>query len=378
MIDFPIQESPTFVQCLFVILLYFVVIKFNYDSNIKNFGAVSISASQTRHLFELFLIVVVCYFLAGDFWNYQLLVTWKHYLDAPQWNHMEETYTPIIAFIDRNYLLFRLIVWGGASVLTYICLKFVCKIPHHALFILFTCNVGSFARGRVTLALAIYFLGIAILLSDYIRVKILKYAIGIVLIGSSYFFHHSVLMLIAITPIIFFPINKFTVAVTVFAIPVLIFMLQFVLGEMAASEVLEEEGIAERLSDFNTNKGYTSFKLIQRYYSYSTVIVSAFLFVKLYLANNRRSFTRAYQGFLGIMCGTIIIAFCTIAVVPTDVFFYRFFAMTFIPFSVLMCYLHENGIMSNKTFYRLWLFNVGSPVIGMLYKIYASLVGGQM
>lgn len=376
MIDFPIQENPTLVQCLLVFVYYLFIVGKSYKRNIVFYSSDNFTLKQTNRFFVLFALGVIFYMIAGDFWHYQELVIWKHFLDAPQWNHIEETYTPIIAFVDRNYLLFRMIVWGGASLLTYICLRLFCKQPYHALFILFSCNLSGFAYGRVTLALSIYFLGIAILLTDKIRMRLIKYAVGIILIGCSYFFHHSVLMLIAITPILFVPLNKFTIFLTLACIPILVYLLGFVLGEMATNEVLEEEGVAERIVDLSASGGYSGFKLFQRYYSYLTILVSAFVFVYQQIKRPSGVLAVEYKAMCKIMCGIILVAFCTLIVMPTDLFFYRFLGMTIIPFTVLMTYLHDDGLISNNAFKFLWTFNMFSLLSTILYKIYAVFITG--
>ena len=73
-------------------------------------------------LFSLILIIVVSANSSSDWYHYQQLV--KEYdttLNAR--NYGEPVYGYIIQFVDKNYLLFRLAVWGTAFLFTFFAFK---------------------------------------------------------------------------------------------------------------------------------------------------------------------------------------------------------------------------------------------------------------
>lgn len=157
-------------------------------------------------VFWLFLLFCTTCFLDGDNFHYTQWVknaNTKGIIDP--FSSAEPFYQYISFFINENYFLFRLIVWGGALLLFSATAKRIDINPRLALYLLFMLFLVTFTFSRMTLAVVAYFYGLSFLIKPGARNTILKILLGIVIIIIAREFHRSANVLLALTPLLLIP-----------------------------------------------------------------------------------------------------------------------------------------------------------------------------
>ena len=102
----PTHQIPGLVLFnIFILLLLFFILKEALEPPHM--------VSLAKYRFALFLCVIFCVF---SFWG----TDWFHYLEkfpmlqSGEKGHMEDIYAWIAQNLSPNYIIFRLIIWGGA------------------------------------------------------------------------------------------------------------------------------------------------------------------------------------------------------------------------------------------------------------------------
>ena len=168
-------------------------------------GMMSISknrcAVRDKFLSKLFLLLMFIMILTSfdnlDYFGYKAIIDRVRGNYIP---HVEPWYGYIAAFVNKNYILFRAIVWGGSILLCYQTSK-IFNIPSGVFLVfLFVAFWMEFHYSRATAAMAVYYLGVSILLKDDGNLVFLKKIIGLFIIIVSLQFHKSMALMI---PLIF-------------------------------------------------------------------------------------------------------------------------------------------------------------------------------
>ena len=157
--------------------------------------------------FNWLLLLLLCLYgvYAGDWIHYKEKLLYYIYY---QETDLEFVYSLILSIVGNNYLLFRLMVWGGA--LLTLCALFY-RLPINRFRVLGFYAIWGilfFAYARVSLGLSIFFYGLSFWLYPVNRNKILGYTWGAICIISSCFFHKSIIELCLLLPFVFIPISK--------------------------------------------------------------------------------------------------------------------------------------------------------------------------
>lgn len=317
-------------------------------------------------VFFVFLFVITCS-LDGDFYHYQQMVKNYNFLPGAS-NHGEPIYKYIIGLIDRNYLLFRIIVWGGALMLYKKTLKNLGLNVNHTLFVMFALYILVFSYARASLAMAVYFWGLSICITS----KTNSY-IGIAIICCSYCFHHSIIIAIAITPVIFIKINKKILILSLIVIPLLFLLLKGTIQQiMFDGTILNNEEVQGKLELYSNREiSAVNWKgMIYEFSGYLTFFLPFLLCINtLYLKKN--NYIPIYiQILLKITFALILISVMFLFLdIQGKVFFYRILYMTFIPLSIITYYIYSSGYIKKKTFCR--IINIG--IIAQLYRLFYSI-----
>ena len=179
--DFPMTQ-PSVGTSLYCILMYAICCIISYHKT-KRYNLAAVSKLSTKHIISYILLVGFLFItncLNGDFFHLMEHVHNYVYISG-YYNYGEPIYQTIAQFVSSNYLLFRTIVWGGAFLAFVLTAKRMNVSVYLAIAILCLCYNVTFSYGRVTAAIAIYFLGLSFLCRP-IRIKILSYAIGVIII----------------------------------------------------------------------------------------------------------------------------------------------------------------------------------------------------
>lgn len=362
--DFPMTH-PSVGTSLYCIIMYAVCCIISYNkSKAYNLDAINrLSKKYIRGYILLVGFLFITYCLNGDFFHLMENVHNYVYVDGFH-NYGEPIYQTIGQFVSSNYLLFRTIVWGGAFFAFVMTAKRM-KIPVYlAVSILCLCYSVTFSYGRVTAAIAIYFLGLSFFCCP-IRFEILSYAIGGIIMLFSWQFHTSGLIMLIMTAILFLPVKRWSIWCVIVLIPVaaaigkdlfFIFALDDETDEFIANKMLSysdrevRAGIAKYLLNlFN----YSAF-LIPLYISYKTI------FVKNKLKNIDAGIIRMFKVTFGLTYTAVSFllfgeTFFT--------FFYRILNMTMIPIVIIVVGLYYYHNMSRRDF-------IHAIIPGFLYSTY--------
>ena len=183
--NFKGDAIPMWVQLLFW-LLYLVVFVYAIKKTAISWDKDKRYRNVSWVFAIFFVLYAIFYCINDDYFSYR---DWIYGRNFNFWGK-EQFYAYIILFcrslhFDYPYELFRLIVWGGAVFLSYQTYRLYRRLPGLTLLLLFVFYAGTFCYARASLAMAVYFFGVALFLRR--REKYLK-TLGIAIALSSYLF----------------------------------------------------------------------------------------------------------------------------------------------------------------------------------------------
>ena len=148
------KQTP---ELVLINLVLFTVIFFLLRKSLKPGKRVS-KANITFSKVCIFLFCIFAFY-DTDYFHYREIMD----LSFDDYAHLEDVYKYIIDFVDRNYTLFRTIVWGGALCIFIQTIKRL-KIEQASALALFSfIIITKFAYARVSLGFAVLMFGIAYL-----------------------------------------------------------------------------------------------------------------------------------------------------------------------------------------------------------------------
>lgn len=353
MIEFPYSDPNTF-TCTVLLLMYFVPLFFHYN-NVLWVPGDSFEVNNNKKIITfLFLgMFISCFCVDGDFFRLMPIIQ-NYDFTIGAYNYGEPVYGIIALLTHCNYLWFRIIVWGGAFLI--FCLtarRFNIDVYKSSIY-LYACFPVIFCYARVTLCMAIYFLGLSFFCKPLDK-KYFGYIIGILLFYASTFFHNSSYVMLLMTIAIWAPINKKTLFLFVVLMPLIIRFAQNAFLDLASmSDSFENEGFADRINRSAnsenvargldiSNPGVFLHTLLQ----YVSFYVPLFYVAKTVLGND-------YSYAIGqeyIKLFKVMIAFVLLSTIflffeqGSFVMYYRVLFMSMIPLCLLVVYLYNNGYM---------------------------------
>ena len=343
-------------------LLFFSII-FIYWNRCVVGGPIKFShANGAFPLFCLIALFAITAWYVGDFFGYQRNV--QSYYQGIQSFHLEKIYEYIIELTHQNYVLFRVVVWGGALICYTRIVSNYRVNTTMALFVLSILFITPFSYARATLAMAVYFLGVSYLSRWQDCRKIIYVLLGVSLVLGSYLFHKSMLVILLLTILYVVPINKKTVVPIFLIVSIFGYAIDFMMNSF--QQMLLDIGdaqLVEKITDRNyslDNRESVSASLfgwiyiIYEYVSfYLTFILVSIIFFK------NKTIPPQIAGLYRIAFGIVIMATAILLFSSgSSIFFYRYLFMSFIPLSIITVYLLTNGYMPNK-YYKMIIYMGG-------------------
>ena len=163
-----------------------------------NFRRIKSDNGDSKMLFLLVCLFAVCSFYNGDYFHYEQVV--RNVLPFSERFGLEDFYGYLINFTHHNYLLFRIVVWGGALLLVVFIAKLYDASIYGVIYFLFALYMSTFDYSRASLGMAVYFMGLSVFTN---KTNVILKLLGLVVIVSSYFFHRSIAILIVLTVFIY-------------------------------------------------------------------------------------------------------------------------------------------------------------------------------
>lgn len=320
------------------------------------------------------LIVVFCIYsyFAGDWFNYKYSLP---YIDA---DYKDPIYYYFALIANKNYILFRLLIWGLATLLVYLLTLRLNLNRNITAFVFIWLFVPTFCYARASLAMASYFCGLSFLLArpGQRGNRYYNWILGIALIVLSFYFHRSFLPVIVATPLIFIKFNRKLLLLLILLFPFVLRLVNQLMNMMMEDLILEGD---EFESFSQTAQSYAN--QTRHSYNWKFMLVSYFKYIGLYIpfiyiiwktkiSRIKVYLPRTLDRFLTIEIVIIVVATVFFIMSNTsgasDVLGYRYLFMTGIPSTVIFAYLlqHKELRMKNAILlmFVVWLSTVGFMV----------------
>ena len=370
MIDFS-YTSPSLGISLYCTILFIIIISIGYKQcvNLKY-------QNQQNKLFSflVFVFVVTCS-VVGDFYHYQQLV-WNYDFTPGARNHGEPIYKYIIGLVDRNYLLFRILIWGGGLLAFSKIVRRIGFNLSNVLFVFVALYILVYSYARASLAMVLYFWGITIFIINKKNVFLEK-ILGIFLICFSYSFHHSIIIAIALTPVIFMKLTKRHLVILIVILPLLFFYSKGYIQQMMFDEsTLNNDDLQEKLELYsNREVAIVNWKgLIYEFSGYLTFFIPFIVCLNSLYFKNKIIAPEIIQAFFKLSLAMILLAIMFLFLdIQGKVFFYRILYMTFIPISIMLYYVYNAGMIKKKTFCFIIILGITAQLYRLFYSIYTCI-----
>lgn len=169
-----------------------------------------------------FLTILYCTFgyADNDFFHYEAL--YEYIRSTNEARHMEPIYIWLVLNLPGGYLLWRLVIWGIATILAILTFRRLNLEPKVTccIFVLFYLIVLSIMRGN--LGISILFWGFSFWVRPIPKHRMFSLILGTMLIAISYFFHSSMFVSILALLVTPFKLRKWYVIVSLLLFPILV------------------------------------------------------------------------------------------------------------------------------------------------------------
>lgn len=364
--------SLSFGLSLFFTIAYFLYVIIFYRKYVTNPDWQRLKGNWGLIMFSLFLIIVVSSSNSSDWFSYQQIV-WNYDLGYGAINHGEPVYRYIVKLVNKNYLLFRIIIWGGAFLLSCFTFRRFEVNVNVASFFLIAVFLLKFNYSRSTLAMASYFLGLSFLIKPLKNNRIISWIlVGLFFLGA-YEFHHSLLPVLLLSITAFLPINKpYVIFLLIILLPFLsviidrsFHMVDFIGDESISSKF---DSYLERESESANFLGYISNVIM--YVAFVLPILINTIVVVKYHKVLTPPIVRLFRVTFTIVIFAVSFLFMGL---NSYLFVYRYLFMAFIPLTILTVYFYQNQLLSKK-FYTIILWcgiiaNIQPLIVGLHHLI---------
>ena len=357
MLDFVIEgHVPGWIWALyFVLILSVFIIGYKYISrpgfNFQDHNKKALIFVAFFTIFALFYCLNSDYFAYREFayGDYKFFFINSDIKDI-------EAYYYVAILCNGNYELFRIIIWGGSFLIFYITCRVFKTPPYLAILLYFLLYNDHACYGRVTLAMSVFYLGLALL------IKKKWFILGILIILSSVFFHHSMAVAVVLVPIIITPKNKkiqLVLYLTLFV--VMYYVINRFMGE--ADSLMDDESLgyygrkmvsSQNKIDDGTYSRYGSiFGVLNDLFEYLVFYIPIFGLFTIISKSKKTNMIYADMTKLYIIIVSITLLSTTFLIIyqSFNVLFYRTLYMTMIPISILMATLLSNKLIKKDFVY---------------------------
>lgn len=373
MIDFSWTQAtlPTVTLSLFLYVC-FVLCFFRYT---RSRVTLNNSISLGLWLYAFVLVVYVC--VDNDWYHYQQIIS-DYDFSARARNHGEKVYGVIARLVDRNYLLFRIIVWGGALLITTLTFKRFKINLNNAVYFIIAAFLLKFSYARATLAMACYFFGFSYLVIPIKKRRILSYLVAILMMWLSTEFHSSCSVLVVLTLGVFLPLNKYVIIGLVIFLPILGLYFKDFLDVVMTSEALSSnEYLYGKMTGY-TNQVAQKANLLGIIYNiiqYSVFFAPLIFIVHIIGSGKNRIPVYHLMLYRVTVCIILLSSMFLFVDLETQVFFYRILYMSFIPLVILTIFLYEEGFLRKKYFLMLLFLGIISNLHRILLVLFKIING---
>ena len=369
MIDFYWTQASLLTTFLCLLLYSFFIIHYYKTCTIDLFNSSIPKNNSWLFIWSAILVIYLC--IDNDWYHYQQMV-WNYDFSVGAINYGEKIYGLIARIVNKNYILFRIIVWGGALLLSKQTFERYEVNVNAAIYFLISVFVLKFGYARSTLGMACYFYGLSFWTSPLKGKKLLSITIGCLFFWLSTLFHSSCSVLVALTISIFLPINKFTVVGSFILLPILGIYLKSFFDLISLSGSLSDEYLINRMNSYSDriDNQANLFGIISNIIMYGTFFIPLIGIVVIVLKDTMRLTCSQLKLFKVTFSLTILSITFLFTGLSTNVYFYRLLFMTFIPISIFVVALYKKGYLTKKYFKLILYWGIVSNLYRILLMIY--------
>lgn len=372
MIDFnlDIQAETQLWHFVFFLIVYFLVFFTNNKLLKQPFQTEKKNVVGSLILFVSFVLMSIVAVTRGDFYHYADMVQNRFHEE-----HLEDFYLWLSEYVNHNYLLWRIVIWGSAIILILLTTKRLEVNIYYTIFVFFICYIHIFNYARVSLAGAVYFYGLSYIIKPT-KSKLLGYIIGAIIIWSSHFFHNSIYVLIVLTTVVLIPINKYTIVAVIVSFIILAPIgYKYLFDSMTlleGSETYADSFIYYSDSNKQILRGGVS-GFVTTVLSYGSFFVPLFVFLRrLLISKNKPDKLSNYL--FKMVFSIILVSIALGSISGTAYFFYRILYMSIIPISILLALCYMRGYITQKDLKLCIYWGLINVLNINLYGIYCRLI----
>ncbi|HBN06311.1 MAG TPA: hypothetical protein DD434_11080, partial [Bacteroidales bacterium] len=333
-----------------IILLLFVLFVGSYRYPFK------MTVNKRFIIRTLIFIFFIFSFFDGDWYHYYegisaMKLYGRNFELLTGYESIELPFWFIAKFVNYNYILFRIIVWGAIFTLVFKTQKRL-ELDKNTFLISFVfISMLLLSYSRVSLSMALAFYGYSFIVKPKTNSKLRSYIFGLLFIISSLFFHKSAIILLITLPLSLLEIRKKTIFVAFIFFPILIYVIKTIGLEYVMSKSIDDKSII----NIKTAHFYLNEDIMQRGIA---MYIANFLFYSvcysIFLIIIRHIFSEKYynlpkyiQNYQNVIFWIILFSSVFLFTGTIQVFFYRLLNFSIIPISIFISYLLSNKINYN-------------------------------
>ena len=278
------------------------------------------------------------------------------------YEEIEEFRDPIYKYISSvcfgSYIIFRFIIWGGALYLVYRTSVRLKLNRNKFIYIFAVFFLLTFSYARVSLAMALYYYGLSLLIISDRRSKLSRIMyVGIIFI-IAFWAHRSILLPILLTPLIYIHLTRRKILLTLIILPVFFIGIKYILGNIIEGVLLiGESAFTESAVGYASSQITMEFnwkwEIITTLRYYSFYLSMLIILWKCYFKKITIEIPKHIQQLITITTAIMIIAVAILIIANNNllglwVIGYRYLYMTGIPTCLILSYLNQRKLISNK------------------------------
>lgn len=367
----PAIQTPLLVSCnLFLLVAIMLLMR-----SAKRYPY-RVNVSYRRQSILLSVVFVLFAFWGADWFHYQDVYAG---LRNGESGHIEHVYMIVAQKLSIGYISFRMMIWGTGLLMYCLLIRRLPVNPDAALMFFLSIWLIWFSYARVSVAMAMVFLGASLLYRPSGH-RLLSYVLGLILMASSVFFHKTAifaLLVVAVSMMAGLLDRKvFAVAVPILFIAGRYLMPSVLAGFMAmdgygdgmmsgslayGQKYMEGEAAESGLGSWLQ-------RLLEMLPYYLLAISS---YVVLLKHDVEKDIAVNMRMIIMIVMTSSLLLFDY--GVNTSVMYVRFMRFSFIPSSIVLAYLWCNGILKGMTGYT-YLIALAGTFYSVIYSLYCTIV----
>lgn len=279
-------------------------------------------------LFLLFFIYSLYSGFGGDNEKYQTFVE-GGYEDffVRDYIAFEELYVRIAMFVNNNFLLWKVVVYGSCLIFTYYTIKRLNVKNNITMMYYVLMCLPTIGTSRAVLAFSIFLFGFSFFNKE--SKKIYK-IIGAIIVISSYYAHSSMIVPILLTPFIFLKFNKRFAYILILLFPIFVYLFNNYY-ELFLYNESSDAYFSQKFNNYNEH-GYGTERSITmtilNYILYFVIIPPVYYGLK---GLSEKTISEKVQNFIRLSFLLLYFSFIILfSMLDNETFFNRYFTM--IPF----------------------------------------------